>query len=72
MPRVIAGGAANNPMGIAALTLAGDQYAIHGTTQAMRKSVGTFASYGCIRMLNEDVMDLYRRVRVGTPVIVLP
>jgi lipoprotein-anchoring transpeptidase ErfK/SrfK len=72
MPRVIAGGAANNPMGIAALTLSGDQYAIHGTTQAMRKSVGTFASYGCIRMLNEDVMDLYRRVRVGTPVIVLP
>jgi lipoprotein-anchoring transpeptidase ErfK/SrfK len=72
MPRLIPGGAANNPMGIAALTLAGDQYAIHGTTQGMRKSVGTFASYGCIRMLNEDVMDLYRRVRVGTPVVVLP
>jgi lipoprotein-anchoring transpeptidase ErfK/SrfK len=59
-------------MGAAALTLAGDQYAIHGTTQGMRKSVGTFASYGCIRMLNEDVLDLYRRVRVGTPVMVLP
>ena len=59
-------------MGAAALTLAGDQYAIHGTTVAMRRTVGTYASYGCIRMLNEDVLDLFDRVQVGTPVVVLP
>ena len=72
MPDVIPGGSPRNPMGVAALTLEGDQYAIHGTTQAMRKSVGTFASYGCIRMLNEDIADLYQRVAVGTPVMVVP
>ena len=72
MPVVIPGGSPRNPMGVAALTLEGDQYAIHGTTQAMRKSVGTFASYGCIRMLNEDITDLYQRVAVGTPVVVVP
>ena len=72
MPDVIPGGSPRNPMGVAALTLAGDQYAIHGTTKAMRRSVGTYASYGCIRMLNEDVTDLYQRVRVGTPVLVMP
>lgn len=72
MPEVIPGGSPRNPMGVAALTLAGDQYAIHGTTQSMRRSVGTFASYGCIRMLNEDVADLYQRVAVGTPVVVVP
>ena len=38
----------------------------------MRKSVGTAASYGCIRMLNEDVVDLYDRVNVGTPVVSIP
>ena len=59
-------------MGAAALTLQLDQVAIHGTTVKMRKSVGSAASYGCIRMLNEDVTDLYSRVRVGTPVVSLP
>ena len=72
MPEIIPGGSPRNPMGVAALTLEGDLYAIHGTTQAMRKSVGTFASYGCIRMLNEDIADLYQRVGVGTPVMVVP
>jgi lipoprotein-anchoring transpeptidase ErfK/SrfK len=72
MPDVVPGGSPHNPMGARALTLVGDQYAIHGTTQGMRRSVGTYASYGCIRMLNEDVIDLYARVRVGTPVIVTP
>ena len=72
LPDFVPGGSPHNPMGVAALTLAGDQYAIHGTTQAMRKSVGTFASYGCIRMLNEDIADLYPRVGVGTPVMVVP
>lgn len=62
----------SNPMGARALTLDRGDYAIHGTTRAMRASVGTFASYGCIRMLNEDVIDLFDRVQVGTPVIVEP
>ena len=71
MPRLIPGGSPHNPMGVRALTLDRDEIAIHGTTQSMRASVGTAASYGCIRMLNEDVLDLYSRVTVGTPVIML-
>jgi lipoprotein-anchoring transpeptidase ErfK/SrfK len=38
----------------------------------MRRSIGTAASYGCIRMLNEDVIDLFDRVRVGAPVLMIP
>jgi lipoprotein-anchoring transpeptidase ErfK/SrfK len=71
-PRVIPGGAPNNPMGAAALTLNLSEIAIHGTTRRMRKSVGTAASFGCIRMYNEDVVDLYGRVQVGTPVVSVP
>jgi lipoprotein-anchoring transpeptidase ErfK/SrfK len=56
-------------MGEAAMTLSGGEYAIHGTNQP--KSVGGFVSYGCIRMLNRDIVELYRIVDVGTPVIVL-
>lgn len=59
-------------MGVAAMMLDRDQIAIHGTTQRMRGSIGTRASYGCIRMLNEDVSDLYGRVSVGTTVIMQP
>lgn len=69
IPDVIPGGAASNPMGAAAMTLSVDQYAIHGTNSP--DSVGKFVSHGCIRMYNADVMDLYRRVDVGTPVVVL-
>src|SRR5436305_5407595 len=69
LPNLIKGGSPGNPMGIAALTLDRDEIAIHGTTRKMRASVGTSASYGCIRMLNEDVADLYSRVSVGTPVV---
>ena len=72
LSHVIPGGAPNNPMGAAALTLSLSEVAIHGTTRSMRKSVGTAASYGCIRMYNEDVVDLYQRVQVGTPVISVP
>lgn len=72
LPQFIPGGAPNNPMGERALTLRLDQVAIHGTTIKMRKSIGTAASYGCIRMLNEDVVDLFDRVRVGTPVVSIP
>ena len=70
MPDLIAGGAPNNPMGAAALTLSGGEYAIHGTTVSMRASVGSAASFGCFRMLNEDVLDLYSQVSVGTRVVV--
>jgi lipoprotein-anchoring transpeptidase ErfK/SrfK len=56
-------------MGPRALTLSGgDGYAIHGTNRP--QSIGTFASYGCLRMFNEDILDLYERVNVGTEVIV--
>jgi lipoprotein-anchoring transpeptidase ErfK/SrfK len=68
LPRVIPAGAPNNPMGARALVLDRDEYAIHGTNRPA--SIGTPASYGCIRMTNEDVIDLYGRVRVGTRVVV--
>jgi lipoprotein-anchoring transpeptidase ErfK/SrfK len=71
LPDVIPPGP-NNPMGARALTLDRGQYAIHGTTQAMRASIGSAASYGCIRMYNEDIIDLFQRVAVGTPVVVVP
>ena len=69
LPDVIAGGSPRNPMGAAALTLNGGDYAIHGTNRP--GSVGGFVSYGCIRMHNRDIVDLYGRVSVGTPVIVV-
>ena len=68
LPRIIPGGAPNNPMGVAALVLRGGEYAIHGTNRP--GSVGHFVSYGCIRMYNRDVLDLMQRVYVGTPVLV--
>ena len=66
--RVIPGGSPSNPMGVAALTLSGGEYAIHGTNRP--DSIGGFVSSGCIRMYNQDVMDLFQRVSVGTPVVV--
>ena len=71
LPAVIAGGAPNNPMGEAALTITPGEYAIHGTSASMRRSIGSFASYGCIRMLNEDILDLMPRVRVGAHIHVV-
>ena len=68
LPDVIPSGSPQNPMGAAALTLSGGDYAIHGTNNS--GSIGGFVSYGCIRMHNADVTDLYGRVSVGTPVIV--
>ena len=66
--RMIPGGSPRNPMGDAALTLSGGEYAIHGTNRP--GSIGGFVSYGCIRMYNHDIMDLFQRVSVGTPVVV--
>jgi lipoprotein-anchoring transpeptidase ErfK/SrfK len=65
---VIPGGAPNNPMGEAALTLRGGEYAIHGTNRP--QSIGGFVSSGCIRMHNRDIRELYALAPVGTPVIV--
>ena len=70
LPKVIPGGSPGNPMGAAALTLARPEYAIHGTNRP--SSIGTFASYGCIRMFNPDIMDLFARVSFGTMVVVTP
>ena len=69
LPDVIPGGSPKNPMGKRALTLDRDEYAIHGTNRP--DSIGRFASYGCIRMHNADIVDLYERVSVGTPVVVV-
>lgn len=69
LPDVIPGGSPRNPMGPRALTLSGgEQYAIHGTNRP--HSIGAFATYGCIRMFNEDILDLFERVKVGTEVLV--
>lgn len=72
LPDVIPGGSPSNPMGTRAMLLEQGEVAIHGTTSRMRASIGSAASYGCIRMLNEDVADLYNRVNVGATVIMKP
>jgi lipoprotein-anchoring transpeptidase ErfK/SrfK len=68
LPRVIPGGSTHNPMGAAALTLRGGEYAIHGTNRP--ELIGGFVSHGCIRMYNADIRELYRLVAVGTRVVV--
>jgi lipoprotein-anchoring transpeptidase ErfK/SrfK len=64
---VIEGGSPRNPMGAAALVLVDNELAIHGTNNP--GSVGGFVSWGCIRMHNKDIMDLYDRVSAGTRVV---
>jgi lipoprotein-anchoring transpeptidase ErfK/SrfK len=68
LPNLIPGGSGRNPMGAAALTLSAGEYAIHGTNNP--GSIGGYVSYGCIRMYNADILDLYGRVSFGTPVVV--
>src|SRR5688572_4560319 len=72
LPNVVPPGT-DNPMGARALYLfQGDRdtlYRIHGTNQP--EYIGRAISSGCIRMANEDVIDLYNRVKIGTPVVVL-
>ncbi|MCA6105884.1 L,D-transpeptidase [Bradyrhizobium cenepequi] len=68
LPRFIAGGP-GNPLGARAMYLGLSQYRIHGTNDP--STIGKFVSSGCIRMTNEDVMDLFGRVNVGTKVVVL-
>jgi lipoprotein-anchoring transpeptidase ErfK/SrfK len=67
-PPIIPGGSPNNPMGEAALTMRGGEYAIHGTNNPA--SIGGFVSSGCIRMHNSDIRALYQMVSVGTPVVI--
>jgi lipoprotein-anchoring transpeptidase ErfK/SrfK len=69
LPRFTAGGE-GNPLGARAMYLSGTMYRIHGTNAPW--TIGSHASSGCIRMVNEDVIDLYERVKVGTKVVVLP
>jgi len=69
LPRFMGGGP-GNPLGARAIYLGSTLYRIHGTN--VPSSIGKHISSGCIRMLNEDVIDLYARVHVGTSVIVLP
>ena len=69
LPRMMAGGP-GNPLGARALYLGKTLYRIHGTNQP--STIGSFVSSGCIRLLNEDIEDLYSRVQVGTRVVVLP
>ena len=69
LPRFMAGGP-GNPLGARAMYLSGSFYRIHGTNAP--STVGSRATAGCIRMVNDDVIDLYGRVNVGTKVVVLP
>jgi lipoprotein-anchoring transpeptidase ErfK/SrfK len=68
LPRFMAGGE-SSPLGARALYLGKSIYRIHGTNQP--STIGTFVSSGCIRLTNTDIEDLYRRVTVGTKVVVL-
>jgi lipoprotein-anchoring transpeptidase ErfK/SrfK len=68
LPKYMEGGP-DNPLGARALYLGSSLYRIHGTNEP--HTIGQAVSSGCIRMLNNDVMDLYSRVRVGTQVIVI-
>lgn len=69
LPRWVGGGP-GNPLGARALYLGNSSYRIHGTNDPT--SIGKFVSSGCIRMTNEDVIDLFNRVQPGAKVVVLP
>ena len=68
LPAYMAGGK-NNPLGARALYIGATLYRIHGTNEPW--TIGGDVSSGCIRMINDDVMDLYERVKIGAKVIVL-
>jgi len=67
LPRHMAGGI-DNPLGARAMYLGSTLYRIHGSNEP--DSIGTATSSGCIRLTNEDVIDLYNRVQIGATVIV--
>ena len=68
LPRFVPGGP-DNPLGARALYLGSSLYRIHGTNEP--ETIGEAVSSGCIRMTNDDVVDLYERVKVGTKVLVI-
>ena len=68
LPHFMPGGP-ENPLGARAMYLGGSLYRIHGSNEP--QTIGQAVSSGCIRMTNEDVVDLYDRVKVGTRVVVL-
>ena len=68
LPRYMSGGP-DNPLGARAMYLGGSLYRIHGSNEP--ETIGQAVSSGCIRMTNDDVTDLYQRVKVGTKVVVL-
>jgi lipoprotein-anchoring transpeptidase ErfK/SrfK len=68
LPSFMAGGP-ENPLGARAMYLGSSLYRIHGSNEPW--TIGTAVSSGCIRMRNEDVIDLYERVKVGTKVVVI-
>jgi lipoprotein-anchoring transpeptidase ErfK/SrfK len=69
LPRMTAGGP-GNPLGARAMYIGNTVYRIHGTNAP--HTIGRNVSSGCIRMMNEDVIDLYSRVQIGSKVVVLP
>jgi lipoprotein-anchoring transpeptidase ErfK/SrfK len=69
LPRMTAGGP-GNPLGARAMYIAGTQYRIHGTNAP--STIGKHVSSGCIRLTNDDVIDLFNRVQIDAKVIVLP
>ncbi len=69
LPRMMAGGP-GNPLGARAMYIGGTQYRIHGTNNPA--TIGKHVSSGCIRMTNDNAIDLYNRVKIGAKVIVLP
>jgi lipoprotein-anchoring transpeptidase ErfK/SrfK len=68
LPRMVAGGP-GNPLGARAIYIGGTEFRIHGTNDPT--SIGKHVSSGCIRLTNDDVIDLYNRVILGAKVIVL-
>ena len=68
LPTFVKGGE-NNPLGARALYLGDSMYRIHGTNEPWK--IGDAASAGCIRMTNDDIIDLYNRARIGATVVVL-
>ncbi|MGH6874391.1 MAG: L,D-transpeptidase, partial [Aestuariivirgaceae bacterium] len=68
LPRSIPPGP-HNPLGAAVLVLGDGTYGIHGTNKP--QLIGEAVSHGCIRMGNADILDLFSRVKVGTPVFVV-
>jgi len=69
LPRMTAGGP-GNPLGARAMYIGGTEYRIHGTNDPT--TIGKHVSSGCIRLTNDDVIDLFNRVKVGSKVVVLP